>query len=194
MIRSESALEIVLNDKTPATPSRREVVVPLSSTEDLVAVRGLSAHLDVIYRAVLKNSKNPDRSLFAIYEFLSEDMEEFIGRARSFAEKLDLDKPETTASRIQAAAAISQLIYGQRAHRTGVWLKGKAKEEKLFGVLSEVIGSGDERFYELQSWGYKSARRNLVFWRQELENARGSKHVVQLREAIDESDHDYFEV
>jgi len=193
MLQFESSLSIALSTNPPEEGSREEIVVPITSTESLVASRGLATHLHVLYRGVLKNSDH-DRAMFAIYDFLSDDMDTFRRRAYKFGDILDPDKAETSDSKAKAAVAISYLQRGQRAHKTGVWLKGKANDEQLVQTYREVLSHDDLTFFEHRDWGYKQSVRNTIYWRQQLEKIRENAYVAELRQTIDESDHNQLEV
>jgi hypothetical protein len=142
---------------------------------------------------VLKNS-NPNRALFAVYDFLSEDVDKFRRQSYNLSIALDAERGQLSEFRAAAAAAITYLLNGSRSHKTGVWLRDGAKERRLIETFHRVMASDNLTFFELSEWGRKQAVGNTIYWRQQLEKIRGSKYATQLKQAIDESDHSLIEV
>lgn len=183
----EKSLEIILSEQLPEPASAEAVVVPLSPSESIVAARGLSRHIDVLYKGVLRNS-DPDRALLGIYEFIDTDIEEYRTRAKNLAISLNPDRCQK-GHRSVAALAISYLVVGQELHRTGVWPDAKTQDDFHKEKFKEVMTSDELTFYELNEWAIKQTVLNDRFWRQELQGARTHPRIIELREAIETSDH-----
>jgi hypothetical protein len=189
MLQFERSIDIALDTKPVAEKNGTLVVVPIKSTESLVAASGLGTYLGNLYGSVLKNSdRDHDRALKAVFDFISEDVEQFRSRAHNLQNALD---PENGSTRRKAytAAGISYLLRGLRSHKTGVWLKGQAAEDQLNGVFREVMEADGPMFYEYSQWAYKQSLKNGRYWRHQLESVRSIDLIQELREAIDESDH-----
>jgi hypothetical protein len=191
MSQFERSIDIALKTDSPEMPQGTIIVVPIKSTESLVAARGLGVHLRLIHNKVSKNA-GPARALDAVYEFISEDVEDFRLRADNIRRALE-PEVETHGSRAYAAAAISYLLRGSRAHKKGVWLKGKIAEEQLVDTFRDVMGTDELTFDDYSRWAYTQSIKNGIYWRRQLETIRYEPIISQLREAIDRSDH-YLEV
>lgn len=193
MLKFERSIDIVLNP-SPALefPSGVVSVVPIKSTESLVATRGLGTHLRIIHDKALTNGASPSRALEVVHEFISEDVEDFRLRADSIRRALE-PEVELHGSRAYTAAAVSYLLRGSRAHKTG-WLKGrKAKEQQLIDAFKDIMGADQPTFDEYSRWAYTQSIKNGIYWRRQLEAVRQTPIISRLKEAIDESDH-YLEV
>ena len=189
MRRFEPSIDVALSTEPAEELVRTQVVVPITSTESLVASRGLAVHLDILYRSVAKNS-DENRALMAIYDFLTEDIDKFRRQAYRLADALEPSSDSLVPPRTAGAAlAVAILLSGQRSHRTGVWLKGNAKAKQLVEQFHEVLGTDTFTFYERAQWARTQTVRNTVYWRQELEKIRDNRYINLLRQAIDESDH-----
>ncbi len=192
MLEFKRSIDIALSEHPAEGDPREMVVVPITADEALVASRGLGTHLDILYKAVLKKSDS-DRALLAVYDFISDKVDGFRRRSYNLSVVLDPERAQPSESRALAAAAISYLYNGSSSHRTGVWLRGKAREEQLMDTFHEVMTYNDTTYSNISKWGRKQSIRNTIHWRWQLEKIRSSEYVAQLREAIDESDR-YLEV
>ncbi|MGH7156841.1 MAG: hypothetical protein ACREGG_01900 [Candidatus Saccharimonadales bacterium] len=193
MAKFERSIDIILSEKPAETGSVESVVVPLKSDESLVAARGLARHLDVIYTSVLRNS-NADRALLAVYDLLAVDIDQFRDRAHNLYKFLTPKVVENPESKSVAASAIAYLIFGKRSHSTGVWPRGKLREEYLIGDFRAIMAADKLTFHEYADWGIRQVVRNERYWRQQLEQSRSNAHVLELREAIQEADYRLVEV
>jgi hypothetical protein len=183
----ERSIDITLSEQPPEPATAEAVIVPLNTTESLVAARGLGKHIEVLYNSVRKNS-DAERALLSVYELINDDIEDYRIKAMNLSAVLNPERSQRVP-REQAALAITYLMVGQKAHRTGVWLKGKAREEKLIGNFKEVMKSDELTFFELNEWAMKQTVMNDRFWRQELQAVRTNPLIIELREAIETSDH-----
>lgn len=188
MLKFERSIDIALSTKEPEEVFRAEVFVPISSTESKIALKGLNSYIRSLYGGVLDRS-NPDRALFAVFEFLSEDADTHRRVSLLFQENLNPDKPETDESRIEAAMALTYLLRGQKAHKENNWQRGIAGKRQLNKALIDVLGYDESDFIDSMEWGYRQTARNLRFWRRQLESLRSTDLIGELRQAIEESDH-----
>jgi hypothetical protein len=192
MLKFERSLDLILAENPPEVSTMTTVVAPLSAHESLIASRGLWTQINVLYDAVLRTS-NHSRALQSVYELIDEDVDQFRQRAHNLASALNPDRVKDE-SRVLAAAAIDYLILGKHSHKSGVWLKGKAREEQLIDQFNIIISTDELEFHELSEWAGKQTVSNDRFWRQQIQRASYNPHVAELREAIHESDHHPVEV
>lgn len=177
-----------MSDKKHEGALVETIVAPLSSTESLVATRGLAVHLGLIYKKIEKKS-DADHALLGIYSFLTKGVDNFRSQAMNVRSALDPSKEALAGHRFFAAAAIAYMLEGKHSHRTGVWLKGSNREMRIKQVFGDVLQVDDLTFYEHQEWARRQAIKNEIFWRQQLDIVRDSTYGQQLRNAIDQSDH-----
>lgn len=192
MLQLEHSIDIVLSDRPVEDNPQDGVIVPLIAQESLVVSRGLSQHLDIIYKGVLKHSDH-HKALLVVYDFISDDVDKFRHQSYNLSAAL-AEKEQLSESRAYASAAIAYLLNGSRSHKTGVWLRGEAREKRLTETFHRTMASDNLTFFELSDWGRKQAIRNTIYWRQQLEKIRNGKYAAQLKQAIDESDHSRIEV
>jgi len=193
MNKFEPSLDIALSTEPFDAGDIEIPVVPLTSTESLVATRGLAKHLDILYKGVAKKASK-DRALLQVFNFLSKDMDAFRRRSMDIALVLNPDGPELDPSRVSAAMALAALIRGKRSHQTGVWLKGKAANRQASAMVTELLDVNRLDFFEMAKQGHREAQKNNDYWEIELQKLRSNPYIERLREAIDESDHYLFEV
>ena len=193
MIQFERALDIALSVEPPAANRQEVEVTPLTSTESLVASRGLTTHIDILYKGVVKKS-DANRALLQVFYFLSTDVEQFLKRSHNIARVLDPDGPEVDNSRAVAALVMAALMRGKRSHQTGVWLKGNAADKESEAMVRDLIDINRLDFFDLRKQGFRQAKNNLYYWRYCLEDVRYDPYIARLRQAIEESDHFLHEV
>jgi hypothetical protein len=192
LMHIERSIDIALSEQPPEPFTAEAILVPLSSTESLIAVHGLGGYIDMLYGAVRKDS-NDQRALESVHELISENIEDYRIRAKNLETALNPERA-IHISRELAALSITYLMVGQKAHRTGVWLKGTAREVQLVEGFKEVMESDDLTFIERNDWAIRQTILNDRFWRQQLQSVRTHPRIIELREAIDESDHNLIEV
>jgi hypothetical protein len=183
----ESSVGILLSGKKHPGATVETIVAPLSSTESLVATRGLAVHLGMIYRKNEKKS-GADNALLGIYSFLTKGVDNFRFQAMNVRNALDPSKEALAGHRFFAAAAIAHMLEGKHSHRTGVWLKGSHRDARVKQIYWDITQVDDMTFYEYQEWARKQAVKNEIFWRQQLDVVQDSTYGQQLIEAINQSD------
>lgn len=183
----ERSLDIALSEIPAEAGSVEVTIVPLCSTESLVAYRGLYQHIGVLYNAVREKSSN-GRALLSVHEFIGDNIDEFRTRAANITSAINTERYHAEP-RAFGALAMTYLVVGQRFHRTGVWLKGEAKEKKLKETFIDIMAKDDLDYLELLEWAKTQSYWNERFWRQELQAVRSHPVIAELREAIETSDH-----
>ena len=184
----ERSLDIALNTAAVEPDRGETIVTPLSSTESLVAARGLATHISMLYDGVRKRA-DENTALLEVYNFIDDKVDGFRQRAYNLSGALTTELGQLTPQRALAAAAIVYFVYGQRAHKTGVWLKGKNLEEKLVGYYHNELALDDEAFDQDLKWASQRAVKNRIYWRKQLESVRQSPLIQRIRESIEQSDH-----
>jgi hypothetical protein len=191
LMEIKSSMSILFSGKVSDGAKVEAISAPVTSTESLVAARGLSRHLGIIYRGVEKNS-NSETALNTIYSFLTDEVDSFMQQAANLDTAL---RPKGLIERrVYSAAALAYLVSGHRSHRLGVWLKGSKRDEQLRQTMGEILAQDELTFYEFADWGRRQAVKNGIFWQQQVEAARDSKCVAELLSAIEISDHQPAEV
>jgi hypothetical protein len=180
-------MDIILSEQPPEPASAEAILVPLSAPESRIAIRGLSRHINVLYKGVRRHS-NHDRALLSIHELISEEIEDYRMRAMDLATALN---PEHVKKGLRALAAwsIAYLINGQESHRNEEWTEDEAWVQKLKERFKEVMSSDELTFFELHEWALKQTALNDRFWRQQLQSVRSHPRIIELREAIETADH-----
>jgi len=189
----ESAIDIALSTEQPQANRVEISVIPLTSTESLVATRGLAKHIDKLYKAVARNA-NEDRALLQVFNFLSTDVQNFRRRSFDIARLLNPDGPDLDPSRAGAALAMASLIRGELCHKAHNWPKPKDTEQQTNAIVADLLDINGLDFFDLRKRHFDQARHNLIYWQYQLEDLRPNPYMVRLREAIEESDHGVDEV
>lgn len=182
----QDAVDSVISTKPVEFDPRQRLVTPITSTESLVASRGLVKHLEVLYQGVFKRS-NEEKALLAVHNFLADDVNRFRRQSFNLGLTLNEERSKPSGSRARSSMVIGYLLFGQQSHKTGVWLKGAAAEQRLINSFHQILESDDLTFYEYDEWAGKRIVENLAYWNRQLEQVRGTAMAADLRQAIDRS-------
>ncbi|MBX4191034.1 hypothetical protein KW794_03015 [Candidatus Saccharibacteria bacterium] len=189
MVKIERSIDIVLSEHPPEEDFREPIVVPLTSDEALITSRGLARHIDILYKSVAKVTRDYDKALLSVYNFLEDDVDRYRQRVHNLSSALSPEKVQQFGSKAFAAAAISYLLTGEQSRKAGVWRQRSDRQKQLIEVFHQLMASDELTFFELQDWAGKQSSRNAVYWRRQLEGIRQNPYIVDIRQAVEESDH-----
>ncbi|MDO8591822.1 MAG: hypothetical protein Q7R60_02805 [bacterium] len=195
MIRVQSSMDIMLRaEPTYDYGSERKrdkcPIIPLSSTEASAATRGLSKHIEILHKGVRRTSLSDEAALLAVYNFMFDQVDVFRQQAQNTIGALNLDSQPWS----YYAAAITPTRLGYESLKTGKWLRGKQKEQRLTELFHDTVEQPESVRPGYKQWAFLRARNSRMFWLDQLERTRTNPLILEIAQKVQESTTDEVEV